>query len=79
MKAPKLQIIIYKAEDGKISVDTLMKDDTVWLSQKMMAMLFDCSVDNIALHLKNIFETGELDENATSEDFSVVQTLLCCS
>jgi len=73
MENPKLQIIIYKSEDGKISVDTLMRDDTIWLSQKMMATLFDCSVDNVALHLKNIFETRELDEKATSEDFSVVQ------
>lgn len=73
MKYKKPQIIIYKSEDGKISVDTLMKDESLWLSQKMMAMLFDCSVDNIALHLKNIFETGELDETTTSEDFSTVQ------
>lgn len=67
------QIIIYKSEDGKISVDTLMKNESLWLSQKSMANLFDCSVDNIVLHLKNIYETAELSEKATFEDFSVVQ------
>ena len=67
------KIIIYKSEDGKIIVDTLIKDDSFWLSQKSMALLFDCSVDNIALHLKNIYETDELEEKATSEDSSVVQ------
>lgn len=69
----QLQIIIYKSDDGKIMVDTLMKDESIWLSQKMMAMLFDCSVDNVALHLKNIFSSGELDEKSTSEEYSVVQ------
>jgi len=73
MKNTPTQIIIYKSEDGKISVDTLMKFESVWLTQKSMANLFDCSVDNIALHIKNIFETGELDKKATSEDFSAVQ------
>jgi hypothetical protein len=37
----------------------------------MMAVLFDCSIDNIALHLKNIFKTKQLDENSVAEDFSV--------
>jgi len=45
----------------------------VWLSQKQMAELFDCSIDNIALHLKNIYSEGELEEKATSEDSLVVQ------
>jgi hypothetical protein len=67
------QIIMYQSDDGKISVDTLMKDDSLWLSQKSMAELFDCSTDNIALHLKNIYQSLELSEKATTEDFSVVQ------
>lgn len=44
---------------------------TVWLSQKLMAALFDCSTDNISLHLKNIFKENELDENSATEEFSV--------
>ena len=44
---------------------------TIWLSQKLMAVLFDCSTDNISLHLKNIFAEKELDEISVTEDFSV--------
>jgi hypothetical protein len=65
------QIIIYQTDDGKISVDTLLKEESLWLSQKSMAQIFDCSVDNIALHLKNIFKSGELKEKSVTEDFSV--------
>jgi len=67
------QILLYQSEDGTISVNTLLQEENIWLSQKSMAQLFDCSVDNVALHLKNIFETAELSEKRTSEDFSVVQ------
>ena len=64
-------LIIYTTPDGKISVDTLVKGKNVWLSQKSMAQLFDCSSDNIGLHLKNIFKTEELSRNSVTEDFSV--------
>ena len=67
------QIIIYNTEDGETKVEVQMKDETVWLSQKQMAELFDCSVDNISLHLKNVYIEGELGENRTSEESSVVQ------
>jgi hypothetical protein len=67
------QIIIYQSDDGKISVDTLMKDESLWLSQKSMAQLFDCTPENIILHLKNAYETGEINEKATTKDFLVVQ------
>ena len=50
-----------------------IKDDTIWVTQRGMAELFDCSADNISLHLKNIYQDGELQESATAEDFSVVQ------
>ncbi len=66
-------IIIYQSEDGKISVDTLMKDESLWLSQKSMAELFDCTAENVILHFKNIYETGELSEKTTTKDFLVVQ------
>ncbi len=48
-------------------------DDTFWLTQKAMAELFGCSSDNISLHLKNIYNEEELSEEATAEEFSVVQ------
>jgi hypothetical protein len=71
LKVNNSQIIIYQTEDGKISVDALMKEESLWLSQKSMALLFVCSTDNIGLHLKNIFKSGELNENSVTEDFSV--------
>jgi len=46
------EIIIYEGADGAPSIDVRIKDETVWLSQKQMAELFDCSIDNISLHLK---------------------------
>ncbi|MFA7319590.1 MAG: RhuM family protein [Parcubacteria group bacterium] len=67
------KIIIYKTEDGKTEIEVNLENETVWLSQKQMAELFDCSVDNVALHLKNVYLEGELDEKATSEESSVVQ------
>ena len=68
------QFLIYRLAEEDVSVDAFVKDDTVWLTQKGMAKLFDCSTDNISLHLKNIYAEGELDEKATTEESSVVQT-----
>lgn len=67
------QIIIYNTEDGQTKIDVRLKNETVWLSQKQMAELFDCSVDNVGLHLKNVYFEGELAESLTTEDSSVVQ------
>lgn len=65
------QIILYQTEDGKTKVQVKMDGETVWLSQKQMGELFDCSSDNIGLHLKNIFKSSELTEKSVAEDFSV--------
>ena len=70
----EFSFLIYKAENKDISVNAIIKDETVWLTQKAMSELFDCSPDNISLHLKNIYADGELTQAATAEDFSVVQT-----
>jgi hypothetical protein len=53
-------LIIYTTEDGKSRIQLRAKDQTVWLSQREMAQLFDVSTDNIGLHLKNLYEDGEL-------------------
>ena len=66
-------IVLYQIEDTNVCVKVIYKDETFWLSQKAMAELFECSVDNISLHLKNIFQDGELVEYSTTEDFSIVQ------
>lgn len=66
-------IEIYKSPDNKIELQVNLENDTVWLSQKQMAELFDKDSDTIGLHLKNIFQEGEVVENSTTEFFSVVQ------
>ncbi|WP_308604367.1 virulence RhuM family protein [uncultured Fibrobacter sp.] len=69
----QFNFLLYKSAQEDVSVNALLKDDTIWLSQKAMAQLFDCSVDNIGLHLKNIYEAEELHPAATTEEISVVQ------
>jgi hypothetical protein len=64
------KFILYTAANGDVRVDVLLKDETVWLSQKAMSALFECSTDNVSLHLKNIFEINELEENSVTEVFS---------
>lgn len=67
-------LILYTTEDGKSQIQLRAEQDTVWLSQRQMAELFDVSQDNVGLHLKNIYEDGELSREATTEESSVVQT-----
>ena len=68
------EFLIFQAEDKAEGVQVFYKDETIWASQKAIAALFDCSTDNVSLHLKNIFESGELQPDATTEKISVVQT-----
>ena len=68
------EFLIFQAEDKAQGVQVFYKDETIWATQKAMATLFDCSTDNIGVHLKNIFESGELQQEATTEKISVVQT-----
>lgn len=65
------QLIIFEAINQPVQVR--LEGETLWLSQAQMAQLFDTSTDNISLHLKNIYSQGELEEKATTEDFSVVR------
>lgn len=69
----KHEIILYQMDDTNVCVSVYYQDETFWLSQKAMGELFDCSSDNISLHLKNIYKEEELSEEATAEFFSVVQ------
>lgn len=73
-QAPRGEVLVYEAPDGEVRVDVRLERETVWLSQRQMAEIFDTSTDNVGLHLKNVFGEGELDEAATTEDCSVVQT-----
>ena len=68
------EFLIFTNQAREDGIEVRLQDDTIWLSQKLMASLFDCSTDNIGLHLKNIYNEGELDEKSTTELFSVVAT-----
>lgn len=65
------EFLLYTTPNGKVKVEIFLHNENVWLSQKLIASLFDCSVDNVSLHLKNIFESVELQENSVTEEFSI--------
>ena len=65
-----VNFILYNDISENISVNVILKDETIWLTQKSMAELFGCSTDNISLHLKNIFNTGELNKQSVTEKIS---------
>ncbi len=68
-KAPESEIIIYRQDDGNIKIDVRLEDETVWLSQKLMADLFGKSKKTISEHIRNIFNEGELDESMVVREF----------
>ena len=65
--------LLYTTPEGKVKVEAILSNETVWLTQSQMALLFNCSADNIGLHLNNIYKENELDKDSTTEDFSVVR------
>ena len=67
------EFLIFQLEGKEDGVQVVYKDETIWATQKVIAELFDCSTDNVGVHLKNIFTSGELDKEATTEKISVVQ------
>lgn len=74
MQIDKLKdLILYQSENGNVQVEVLYDNENFWLTQKTMAELFGCTIDNIGLHLKNIYKEKELNRNATTEKISVVQ------
>ncbi|MEO0312563.1 MAG: hypothetical protein RIQ89_2220 [Bacteroidota bacterium] len=73
MEPSNSQIIIYQTENGETRLDVRLENETVWLTQKLMAELFQTTPQNITIHLKNIFDEGELSESATCKDFLQVR------
>ena len=65
---------VYEDAGGEVRFDVRLDRETVWQTQRQMAEVFDSTVDNVGLHLRNVYSSGELEERATTEDFSVVQT-----
>lgn len=70
---PKGEIVIYTSADGKISLDTKLENETIWLTQDMMAKLFETTPQNITIHIKNIYDDEELEQNSTCKDFLQVR------
>ncbi len=66
----EIQFILYQLPDDEGKVQVVIKDETIWATQKAMAQLFDCSTDNISLHLKNIFSQDELKKDSVTEKIS---------
>ena len=66
-------IIMYTSKDGNVKVDVNLKNDDIWMSQNELAKLFDTTKNNISIHMKNIFESGELEESSTVKNFLTVQ------
>lgn len=67
-------VLLYQTDDGNISVSVRFYEETFWMNIKAMSELFDCSINNISVHLKNIFSEKELDEISTIKFFEIVQT-----
>ena len=63
---PNTEFLLYKSDNGDIKVDVLLQNETIWMPQKNISELFDVNVPAISKHIRNIFESGELDEKVVS-------------
>ncbi|NCC51209.1 MAG: hypothetical protein EOM20_08340 [Spartobacteria bacterium] len=73
MEVSKGQFLVYQAEDGKLKLDVRFEDESVWLSQRLMAALFQKDVRTISEHIQNVYDEGELVPEATIRKFRIVQ------
>jgi len=71
MKKDLGQIVIYETEDGKTRIEVRFENENVWLTQRLIAELFDVSVPTVNEHLKNIFESNELNEKSVIRNFRI--------
>lgn len=69
----EFQFLIYRSAEEDVSVNAVIKDETIWLTQKAMAELFDVNIPAISKHLQNIFDEGELEKNSTVSKMEIVQ------
>ena len=74
MKANNDQMLIYQSEDGSIKIDVRFEQDTVWLTQAQMCMLFGRDKSTISRHIKNVFEEGELDISSVVAEYATTAT-----
>ena len=69
-------VVVYRSEDESVTLDVQLADETVWLTQKQMAWLFDRTPQNITIHLGNVYKEKELTREATCKDFLQVQRIM---
>lgn len=72
-QSDKNQFLLYTAPSGDVKIEVLFENESIWLSQRKMAELFECTPENIISHLQNIYSDRELSESATTKDYLVVQ------
>jgi hypothetical protein len=71
---PKGQFLVYQAEDGQVKIDVRLEGETAWLTQAHMAALFQTTVPNVNMHLRNIFAEGELQADSVIQEFLITAT-----
>ena len=69
----QMEMVLYHSDEGDVSVDAYIKDESIWITQKAMALLFDVNVPDISKHLSNIYDEGELSKEATISKMEIVQ------
>lgn len=70
-EAPKGEVLLYQSDDGSVRLDVRLEDETVWLTQPLMAELFQTTQQNVSQHVQNIYEEGELNDEANSQEILV--------
>jgi len=68
------QILIYQTEGGQTKIEVRLEGETLWLNQAALAKLYQTTIPNINIHIKNIYDEGELAQEATVKDYLIVQT-----
>ena len=71
---PQGEIILYQTDDGRTRVECRFADESIWLTQRLMAELFQVTSQNVTIHLKAIYEEGEIDEAATCKEYLQVRS-----
>ena len=74
MRNSTAEFLIFTSQAGENSIEVMVQDETVWLTQKMISTLFEVEVNTINYHIKEIYKSGELQETATIRNFRIVQT-----
>lgn len=70
---PQFPVLLYQTSDGQTRLEVRLQNETVWLSQSQMAELFQTSIPNVSMHIRNVIAEGELQEAATVKDFLIVR------